>query len=283
MYRYLKILISKFYLVLARKFHKSHLSSNLSSIHIENFINYLRGVKVRFYYSSKDKFFLAIEGKNKLKFTNKIRGIELYRDGILKRVEFVFASYCLGKINFSKNDIVIDCGANFGDLKVKLSNFIKSENYIGIEPNPSDFEILKINTGNGTKLINKALGNINGNLPFYLSTDEGDSSIIEPLQYTEIINVPVIRLDKLIDELNIDKIKLLKIEAEGYEPEVLEGLGDKMRICQYIAVDGGYERGIKSEQTLTIITNHLLNNGFEMMDIYFPWCRALYVNKKQNF
>ena len=87
----------------------------------------------------------------------------------------------------------------------------------------------------------------------------------------------------LIDELNIDKIKLLKIEAEGYEPEVLEGLGDKMRICQYIAVDGGYERGIKSEQTLTIITNHLLNNGFEMMDIYFPWCRALFVNKKQNF
>tara|TARA_B110000483_G_scaffold224595_1_gene283516 strand:+ start:559 stop:960 length:402 start_codon:yes stop_codon:yes gene_type:complete len=101
--------------------------------------------------------------------------------------------------------------------------------------------------------------------------------------YREIINVPVIRLDKLIDELNIDKIKLLKIEAEGYDPEVLEGLGDKMRICQYIAVDGGYERVVKSEQTLKIISKHLLNNGFEMMDIYFPWCRALFVNKKQNF
>ena len=147
MYKYLKILISKFYLVLARKFHNSNLSSNSSSIYLENFINYLRGITVRFYYNKENKFFLAIEGKNKLKFTNKIRGIELYRNGILKRAEFIFSSYCLGKITFSDDDIIIDCGANFGDLKFKLSNFIKSENYIGIEPNPSDFETLKFNTG----------------------------------------------------------------------------------------------------------------------------------------
>ena len=59
----------------------------------------------------------------------------------------------------------------------------------------------------------------------------------------------------------------------GYEPEVLLGAKDSLKICDYVAVDGGYERGLK-EQTFTEITNYLIKNGFEI-DIYFPWNRAL--------
>jgi hypothetical protein len=72
---------------------------------------------------------------------------------------------------------------------------------------------------------------------------------------------------------------LLKIEAEGYEPEILKGAGKMLERCEYIAVDGGYERGVKCEQTFTTITNYLLKNNFEMKDIYFPWHRALFVRK----
>jgi len=137
----------------------------------------------------------------------------LYRNGILKRAEFIFSSYCLSKIVFSKNDVVLDCGANYGDMYLKLSNLINPINYIGIEPSPSAFKALKINVATESKLINKALGNINGNLSFFLSEDEGDSSLIEPKKFSQIITVPVIRLEELIKKLNIDKIKLLKIEV----------------------------------------------------------------------
>ncbi len=57
---------------------------------------------------------------------------------------------------------------------------------------------------------------------------------------------------------------------------MLEGLGSAIGCCEYIAIDGGYERGIACEQTFTTCTNYLLRNGFEIVDIYFPWCRALY-------
>ena len=161
-----------------------------------------------------------------------------------------------------------------------LSKYIKPSNYIAIEPDPNCFDILKKNVNNNSVFINKALGNTNKILPFYISVEEADSSLVKPSYFTKEIKVPVVRLDSLIKKLNIKKIKLLKIEAEGYEPEILDGLGSSINICEYIAVDGGYERGEKQEQTFTTISNYLLNNDFEMKDIYFPWYRELFRNKK---
>ena len=83
---------------------------------------------------------------------------------------------------------------------------------------------------------------------------------------------------------------MLKVEAEGYEPEILLGAGDKINNFEYIAIDGGYEKGINKEQTFAEQTNILLDNGFELIDIYFPWYRGyLEINhlvndlKKVNF
>ena len=260
------------------KFHNSIFGANYISVFLENCISRLRHKKQIFSYNKKNNIFEVCEGSIKRKFSNKIRGFSFYRNGIKQRGKFLFSSYCLENIIFNKNDIVIDCGANFGDLFIALENLILPSNYIAIEPNPSDFEILKLNTYNSI-LINKALGNQNKILPFYVATENGDSSLVEPRKFDKIIDIPVIRLDKLTKELNLDKIKLLKIEGEGFEPEILEGAGEILNKCEYIAVDGGYEIGPSCEQTFTTITNYLLNNGFEMKDIYFPWHRALFIRK----
>ena len=75
------------------------------------------------------------------------------------------------------------------------------------------------------------------------------------------------------------RLKLLKLEAEGYEPEILKGLEGKLENCEYIAIDGGYERGESNEQTFTEISNFLILNNYKIIDIYFPWCRALFKNR----
>ena len=149
--------------------------------------------------------------------------------------------------------------------------------YVGIEPNPEDFKVLKKNVDLETsEYVNKALGETNAVLNFYVCTENADSSLVEPPSYTEIIDVEVVRLDNLCNELGIKKIKLLKLEAEGYEPEILNGAAGILDFIEYVAVDGGYERNKDSEQTLTRVTNFLLENNFKMVDIYFPWYRALY-------
>ena len=71
----------------------------------------------------------------------------------------------------------------------------------------------------------------------------------------------------------------MEIEAEGYEPEVLSGCESCLNKIEYIAVDVGYESSEREEQIFTTITNFLLTNGFEMIDVYFAWQRALFRNK----
>ena len=261
------------------KIHKKKLFGNkvFLSVALENFISLIRGKKVRFYFDKK-KDLIKVKENNLVRFYgDPYRCFGLYRDGIRARGKFIQKSYCIDKIIFSKNDVILDCGANSGDLFIELKDNINSHNYIGIEPNPADFNVLKINCPN-TRLVNKALGMEKSTLDFFIATDEGDSSLIEPKNFQEITKVEVISISELMQELKIDRIKLLKLEAEGYEPEILIGIKDRLKDIEYIAIDGGYERGNKQEQTFTTITNFLINNGFEISDIYFPWIRALFKN-----
>lgn len=263
---------------LLRCFHQSKFISDSVSVNIENALAVLRGRNVRFKLE-KDESLFAEEGGRRLKISNKQRGFWLYRKGIEVRENFIFESYCLQNLKFEKDDVVFDCGANSGDLFLRLSKLIDSNNYYAFEPNPLDFKVLNFNAGCGANLFNLALGNVNSELSFYTYTRGGDSSLIEPRVWDEKIKVKVIRLDSFIADRKIESIKLLKLEAEGFEPEILEGLGTMIDRCEYIAVDGGYERGKDCEQTLTFCTNYLLSNGFEMLDIYFPWHRALFRRK----
>ena len=259
------------------KYHKSKISSPRLSCFLENLIAFLSNRKVRFSYDKLTKFYYATEGKLICTFINKQYGFWLYRNGIQARGEFLFSSYCLSSMDFEEGDVIIDCGANSGDLTLELKKRAPKVRYVGVEPNPEDFKVLKKNVDLETsEYVNKALGERNAVLNFYVCTENADSSLVEPPSYTEIIDVKVVRLDNLCNELGIKKIKLLKLEAEGYEPEVLNGAAGVLNSIEYVAVDGGYERNKDSEQTLTRVTNFLLENNFKMVDIYFPWYRALY-------
>ena len=247
------------------------------SLALENLISFISGKEVRFSIDKKQNLIRAQE-KNLIKFyTDPTRCFWLYRNGIKARGKFLHKSYCIDKLNFSKKDVVLDCGANSGDLFIELKDRIKSNNYIGIEPNPRDFEVLKLNCPN-TTLINKALGIEQTFLDFFVATSNGDSSLVKPKNFQTIIKVKVTSLVQLMNELKLDKIKLLKLEAEGFEPEILIGAGDRLKDIEYIAIDGGYERGISEEETFTTLTNFLIKRDFEILDIYFPWYRALFKN-----
>lgn len=265
------ILISK----LLDPLHRSNFFPTYLSVAIENILSILRGQRVRFS-TDKDGGIFAKEGGKKLYFSNRRRGFWLYREGIGVREDFIFKSYCLQNIEFKNDDIVFDVGANSGDLFLKLEKLITPINYYAFEPNPADYNILRKNAVGAGNVFNLALGNEIKKMAFFVATQGGDSSLIEPPIYDKKTMVSVIRLDSFVAERKINSIKLLKVEAEGFEPEILDGLGAMMRRCEYIAVDGGYEKGKSCEQTFTTCTNYLIANGFQMVDIYFPWYRALF-------
>ena len=94
-----------------------------------------------------------------------------------------------------------------------------------------------------------------------------------------IRNFKTTTLDNEIDKIK-KKIKLIKLEAEGFEPEILQGLKKYLNYVEYITIDCGFERGIKQESTITECTNYLIQNNFEMIDFGIPRIVTLFKNLK---
>lgn len=219
------------------------------------------------------------EGAITYSFSNVRRGLKLYSSGLEARGRTLFDAYRLENIDFKPDDYVVDCGANYGDLWLELRHRISPENYIAVEPSPPEYSALQKNLPKARITVNKALGAVNGSMEFFQQDETGDSSLVEPPKWEKKVVVQVVTLDSLVRSLKIPEVKLLKLEAEGFEPEILLGAGEMLRKCHYVAADGGYERGISKDQTFTTISNYLAERGFEMIDIFLPWGRVLFKNK----
>jgi FkbM family methyltransferase len=198
-----------------------------------------------------------------------------YEWGVRERAESLADVYFLKKIDFKSGDVFYDCGANVGDLKLWFLFNNIDVTYVGFEPSPIEFDCLKDNVY-PSKVHNVGLWNEEGELKFYVSSQLADSSLIKPKEYDEVITSKVVRLETFIE----GKIKCLKLEAEGAEPEILEGIGDEKFDCiEYISADLGFERGIDEASTLVPVTNYLLQKGFELIDVSHGRVCALYRNR----
>ncbi|MDA8768499.1 FkbM family methyltransferase [Planktomarina temperata] len=221
--------------------------------------------------------YFVITDKSLPSFSHKIRHQRqcnlTFKFGWEARAESLGKVYFLEKINFKDGDIVIDCGANVGDLKLWFEFKNIKIDYVGFEPSPIEFKCLKANVHPST-VHNVGLWNSDDEIKFYLSSQGADSSLIKPPTYASVAVTKTFRLEGFLSE----PVKCLKLEAEGAEPEVLEGLGDKLQYVEYIAADLGFERGVSEESTLTSVTNFLLSNGFELIDISHDRICALFHN-----
>lgn len=241
-----------------------------------NLYFFSRNKKIRFKYNKEEKIYLAKQGRDKLFFMNRSQAIHAYDKGLTERSQLLGETYFLDKIEFSKNDLIIDCGANVGDLYLYLKNNLKDEfHYIGFEPSPSEYYALEKNVGE-QNAKNIGLWDNEKIMDFFVSSDGADSSLIEPPDFEEIISVKTKKLEKLFEG---HKIKLLKLEAEGGEPEVLMGTLNILENIQYISADLDRERGISQESTLVPVINLLLKRGFEIENIRHDRIIVLFKNK----
>ena len=240
-----------------------------------------RGWDVRFSYDPFRKKYTALSENGDLnrEFVHKIIGNGSYQRGLRHRALNLEKAYLLDKIKFIPQDVVIDCGANVGDLELYFKTKNILINYIAIEPSPKEYECLVKNVY-PHQAYNFGLWTEDTTIQFYIASERADSSIIEPANYESSINLPVFRLDNLKSIVKFENIKLLKIEAEGAEPEVLIGAIKLLSKIEYISADCGFERGKNNEATMVPVINFCLSHGFEIVDIYFP--RLVILFKKIN-
>ena len=246
-----------------------------TSLKIRNLSNRLRGLNHIFEFSEKQKLFYVYENHQKHYFANKERGLNIYEYGIESRSQVLANSYLLKNIRFNRDDFVIDCGANYADLWVYLRKYINENSYLTFEPGLEEYKSIILNSPNGIH-HNIGLGDRNHDQIFYTNHKDADSSFIKPHKFSEKLISKTITLDSFLRKNLIKCVKLLKLEAEGFEPEILNGAKKSLNLIEYISIDGGFERGVNKEETFTYQTNFLIKNQFDIIEINHEWKRALF-------
>jgi len=202
-----------------------------------------------------------VTSKEGCRFASVNSRVLTYLDGFAARAEYIGRTYMLDLISFMDGDLVVDCGANMGDLEFYLQKHAPNVRYIGFEPNPHDFVCLQKNVGS-MRSRNLGLWSEEATIPFYVNDSYASSSFIEPPEFTEILHV---RATSLSSQFPKDKIKLFKLEAEGAEPEVLLGASEILDNIEYISADVGPERGIEEKDTRDFVVDFLRAAGFELI------------------
>ena len=209
------------------------------------------------YYSyNKPNYFVTEE--DQVHFFIKPRG-RYYLKGLRTRTTDLIKSYSIDLINFQRDDLIVDVGANNGDL----INYFSAHRYIGFEPAPKEFQMLKKNATLGCQVYNYVVGDVEKLIEFFVSSAGADSSVYEPLNVEGVIVSKQIRLDKFIKE----KIKCLKVDAEGGEYEVILGCENILYLIEYIAIDLGFEQGKMEESTAPQVVNFLIRKNFTLLKV----------------
>ncbi len=191
----------------------------------------------------------------------------------VKFLEHIYDSYLLNQIKFHKSDIVVDCGANVGELYLAFQNKKIQIRYCGVEPDEDAFFCLDKNTK--TDNLNICLSNKAGIVNFFVDGLGANSSIHES---KSTLNKVSIHSDTLNNKFVNKKIKLLKIDAEGHELEVLQGGSEVLSNIEYISVDCGPEKGEHQNITFVEVNKYLSENGFELIGVNKDRLIGLYKN-----
>ncbi len=136
--------------------------------------------------------------------------------------------YNFENIDFKEGDSVIDIGGNIGMISIFLAKkypFIKIYAFEPVKQNYENFlkniEINNIPKGTIT-VENKAVTHDKRNISMSVCYHNmGGSRVSTDSKQTESIKIPSVTLQNIFDQYKINKLKLLKIDCEGSEYEIL--------------------------------------------------------------
>ncbi|WP_081616597.1 FkbM family methyltransferase [Thioalkalivibrio sp. ALJ3] len=219
----------------------------------------------------------------KVVFPRKER-LKKYKDGANARLDVIENEYMAGEVPLVDGDIVIDVGANVGEFSKALRRRAKIR-VLAVEPDELEVEALKINMeGIDHEVYGVALWSESCYKEFYPGNETGDSSLFQSREDIQPLRVECRTLDEILSNSRVveswETIKLMKLETEGAEPEVLLGAKRTLERVQFVSADVGAERGINKESTLLEVESILRDQGFEPIGFSLPRAVMLFRNRK---
>ncbi len=206
-----------------------------------------------------------------------------YKRGVAEGVDRLARAYSLDLIADLiadlRDGLFIDCGANVGELGLWAR--ARGFRYVAFEPEPLEARCVDLNNFDGhPTCIRKALWNEETILSFYNRADSAESSVFADADETPSMTLPATTLDIAVDLTGVTGPVIFKLEAEGAEPEVLQGAVKSLARIDWLAVDCGFERGPERAHTFVETNTFLQDHGFRLQAAKFTRVTALYRREK---
>jgi FkbM family methyltransferase len=172
-----------------------------------------------------------------------------------------------------KPAVVVDVGVNVGQFLHLVYRLFPEATIVGVEPLLELHQKLSkiYQTEKRVQLHACACGNIDAETEFYIVNDTQNSSTHSPTEdfylerpdnkIVESRNVPVRRLDTLLGELSGPMC--VKIDVQGGELEVLEGLGETLAQVDVIIIEAPFEHAYEGAANFDDIYRYLTARDFE--------------------
>ena len=229
-------------------------------------------------------------------------------DNIHKKKIFNF----LKSKNIKKINTFFDIGAHRGETIEYFGRKFDIDNIYSFEPSPINFKYLKKNTEIYKKKLhiknlvieNFGLGKDKNQQIFNQSLESSSSSFkkvnldsnylkkkkfffnLKNLYFDQTYNVRLKTLDEYIEKNEIKAIDFLKIDTEGYELEVLQGLKKNFKIVNIILLEHHYDNMIDKGYKFKDINDILTKNNFtKIYKLKMPFRKTfeyIYQNRKSN-
>lgn len=172
--------------------------------------------------------------------------------------------------NLRSDDVFYDIGANTGVYSCYVSGCLDTGSVIAFEPHPDNLILLKRNLGmneSSYRVCEYALSDEEGrgNLSLETSSEDGGKYSLSAAGHVESVSIPVIRGDELVRRKHLPEPDIIKIDVEGAEMNVANGLRETLlqSNCRHVYCEIHPEKmtqfGTHPEQ----LTQYMSDLGFE--------------------
>jgi FkbM family methyltransferase len=167
-------------------------------------------------------------------------------------------------------EIFLDVGAHGGLYTIIASSKVGERGVVvSFEPNPLNTHFLKknimLNHLKNILVVPKAVSCISGKIPLFYASQETALTTVESASAKYVIEAEAVTLDE--HTFKMDRIKIIKIDTEGNDFNVLKGASETLKKTSYLVI----------EQNTHSVRN-LLSNNFHLTT-FQPSGYLLAVNK----